>query len=119
MNVLIIDDDKFFRTLFEAEFRQVNAEVTLASDGEEGLALAKKIHPDVIICDLILQKKDGFELLADLTKTPEGKNAKIFVFSSLAQEHDKEEALNLGAHAYFFKGKQTVQDVVQAACSLE
>ncbi len=118
MHILVIDDDKFFRTLFESEFRQVNAEVALAEDGEEGLLLAKKTKPDIVILDLILQKKDGFEVLAELKRTPEIRETKVIVFSSLSQDHDKEEALALGAREYFLKGRHTVQDVVQAACAL-
>jgi two-component system alkaline phosphatase synthesis response regulator PhoP len=118
MHILVIDDDKFFRTLFESEFRQVNVEVALAEDGEEGLLLAKKTKPDIVILDLILQKKDGFEVLAELKRTPEIRETKVIVFSSLSQDHDKEEALALGAREYFLKGRHTVQDVVQAACAL-
>ncbi len=114
MKVLVIDDDKFFRTLLESELRQENMEVMLAGDGEDGIKKTKEWKPDAIVLDLILPKKDGFEVLGALKEMPEGKNAAIFVFSTLSQEHDKTEALNLGARKCFMKGEHTVHHIAEA-----
>lgn len=119
MKVLIIDDDNFLRTLLESELKQENIEVLLAYDGEDGIAKAKAWKPDVIVLDLIIPKKDGFEVLDVLRETPEGKRAVIFVFSSLAQEHDKSEALALGAREYFTKGEDTVHHIADTIRLLE
>ncbi len=114
MKVLVIDDNKFFRTLLEAELAQENMEVMLASDGEEGIKKTKEWKPDAIVLDLILPKKDGFEVLEALKEMPEGRNAAIFIFSTLSQEHDKSEALGLGAQKYFMKGEHTVHHIAEA-----
>ena len=63
MKVLVIDDDKFFRTILESELRQENIEVMLAKDGEEGILKTKEWKPDAIVLDLILQKKDGLRII--------------------------------------------------------
>ena len=118
MKVLVIDDDKFTRTLLESKLRQENIDVALASDGDEGIQKVKEWKPDVIVLDLILPKRDGFELLEVLKKTPEGKHAEIIVFSTLSQERDKAEALSLGAKAYFMKSENTVHHVVEAITAL-
>jgi CheY-like chemotaxis protein len=114
MNVLVIDDEKFVRNVFASELGQENISVTLAEDGEKGLKLAREKKPDVIVLDLILPKKDGFEVIGELRNIPELKHTLIYVFSGLAQEHDKQEALSLGVSAYFPKNQFTVHQVVDA-----
>ena len=49
MRVLVIDDDKFVRTLLESELRQENMEVLVVGDGEEGIKQVKEWKPDVIV----------------------------------------------------------------------
>jgi DNA-binding response OmpR family regulator len=118
MKVLVIDDDKFLRSLLESEMRQENLDVFLVENADDAVAKLKAWKPDAIVLDLILPKKDGFELLSELRATAEGKHAPIFIFSSLAQAHDQEEALALGARAYFIKGSHTVHQVVEAITAL-
>lgn len=118
MKVLVIDDDKFLRTLLQSELEQANMQVVIASDGEEGIAKVKTEKPDAIVLDLILPKRDGFELMEELQKIPEGKRAAIFIFSDLSQDQDKQEALRLGARGYFKKGENTVHHIVEAISAL-
>lgn len=118
MKVLVIDDDKFLSTLLKSELHQANIEVAIAVSGEEGIQKVKDWKPDAVVLDLILPKTDGFEVLEKIHNLPEGKHAAIFIFSTLAQEHDKAEALSLGAHAYFMKGENTVHNIVEAICAL-
>ena len=114
MKVLIIDDDKFTRSLFESELTQENIAVRSASDGNVGLQIIKDEHPDVVVLDLLLPGLDGFGVLEAIKKLPIGVRGKIrvFVFSSLGQEHDREEALQLGATEYFAKDHATVRKVI-------
>ena len=114
MKVLVIDDEKFIRNVFASELAQENIDVATASDGEEGLVKAKEWHPDVIVLDMILPKRDGFELLELFRKMPELKGVAVYAFSELAQEHDKTEAMELGAIEYFSKDQHTVRQVVDA-----
>jgi two-component system alkaline phosphatase synthesis response regulator PhoP len=118
MKVLIIDDDKFLTTLLESELHQANIEVAIASSGDDGIKKAKDWKPNVVVLDLILPKTDGFEVLEKIHNLPEAKHTTIFIFSTLAQEHDKSEALSLGAKAYFMKGENTVHNIVEAICAL-
>lgn len=113
MKVLVIDDDKFIRTLLASELSQENIVVELANDGDEGIKKAKEMAPDVVVLDLILPKKDGFEVLAELKEIHKGSRPAIVIFTTLAQEHDKKEAFALGARSYFLKGEHTVHHIVE------
>lgn len=116
MKVLIIDDDKFARTVYESEFHQQNIIVELASDGGEGVEKAKKVLPDLIVMELILRKKNGFQVLQDFKNDKKLKEIPVVVCSSLGQKSDIDEAMELGASKYFFKEdfslKQVVKEVI-------
>lgn len=113
MKVLVIDDDKFARTVYESELHQENIAVELSKDGEEGLAMAKKNVPDLIIMELILTRKNGFEVIEELKKDPKLKKVPIVVCSSLSQKSDIEEAKKLGIAKYLSKEDYSLKQVVK------
>jgi len=113
MKVLIIDDDKFTRTVYESELHQENIDAVLAEDGERGLALARESKPDLILLDMILPKKSGFEVLEDLQRDPELQNIPVVIFSSLRQQHDIDEAMKLGAVQYLPKDSHSPKQIVE------
>jgi two-component system, OmpR family, response regulator VicR len=108
MKVLIIDDDNFIRTVYKSALNQENIEVEVAADGDEGLAKAKQFKPDAILLDMILPKKDGFEVLKGL----KSKKIPTIVFSSLHQQGDIDEALRLGAMKYLPKDQYSPGQII-------
>lgn len=101
--ILLIDDDKFFLEFYRSEMAQYNFKVEFAVDGEEGLKKAKEIIPDAIILDVILPKKDGFEVLEELKKDDKTKNIPVVVASVLSEDNDIKRLLSLGAAKTFNK----------------
>jgi DNA-binding response OmpR family regulator len=95
MKVLIIDNDKFTRTVYESELHQQNIEVNVAEDGKDGLDKARKDKPDLIILDLILPKLNGFEVLKELKSDSKLKDVPVLVSSILAQKNDINEASDI------------------------
>jgi len=61
--ILIIDDEKDFRDSVRQMLESEDYEVAAAADGEEGLTKTKDFKPDLVICDVKMPKKDGFEVL--------------------------------------------------------
>jgi CheY-like chemotaxis protein len=112
-HILIIDDDKFFLEFYKAELSQFNMKVDFAVDGEEGLAKVAELKPDIILLDVILPVKDGFEVLAQIKQNEETKNIPVFVISSLDSEKDTDKLKQLGASAVFNKIKQLPKDVAE------
>jgi DNA-binding response OmpR family regulator len=100
MKIVLVEDDKFFHNFYAAKLKEKGFDVDVASDGEEGLALIKKTKPNIILLDLIMPKKDGFEVLEALSKDPELNKIPVLVFSTLGQEKDIERAKKLGATDY-------------------
>ncbi|MFM7887000.1 MAG: response regulator transcription factor, partial [Pseudanabaena sp.] len=60
--ILIIDDDPTIRLTLQKFLRGQGYEVSMAKDGEEGLAMAKELHPSLIICDWMMPIMDGLEV---------------------------------------------------------
>lgn len=103
MNILLIEDDKFFQHFYVLKLTEAGFNVEVANNGEEGLAKARTIHPALILLDLIMPKKDGFEFMVERNKDPNLSLIPIIVFSTLGQEQDMQKAKTLGAVDYVNK----------------
>ncbi len=100
MKVLVIDDEPQIRRALRIGLEQNNYQVFLAASGEEGLDLAASRSPDLIILDLAMPGKNGFDVCRELrewSKTP------VIVLSVRDREEDKIKALDLGADDYLTK----------------
>lgn len=103
MRLLLIEDDTFFREFYAAKLKEEGIEVEVATDGEDGLDKITKVKPDIILLDIIMPKKDGFEVLQALSQSASLKKIPVIVFSTLGQETDVEKAKKLGARDYINK----------------
>lgn len=106
--ILFVDDDNFLRKVYEAELKEKNFDVILAQDGEEGLEKAQLEDPDLIILDMIMPKKSGFEVLTELQRNPKTRNIPVIILSNLGQEDDKKKGVDLGAVDYLIKDNITL-----------
>lgn len=75
--ILFVDDDNFLRKVYQSELSERNYEVVLASDGLEGLEKAQLEDPDLIILDMIMPKKNGFEVLTELQRNPKTRSIPV------------------------------------------
>ena len=103
MRILIVEDDIFFQKFYATKLQEAGFIVDVASDGEEGIIRAKESKPDLIILDIIMPKKDGFETLKAISKDANLNKIPVLVFSTLGQEQDVQKALTLGAVGYVNK----------------
>lgn len=103
MKLLLIEDDIFFRKFYVEKLKEKGFLVEEADNGEQGLEKIKIFKPDLIILDLIMPKKDGFEVLQSMQGDPELKKIPVLVFSTLGQGSDIEKAKKFGAADYVNK----------------
>ena len=111
--IVVADDDRMFRKAAETTLRRQGYAVTTASDGEEALQLIRAERPDIIVLDLIMPKLQGFDVLQALKQDSLTAAIPVIVLSSLTQEQDKQEALDLGAVAYFNKATCSLGELVK------
>jgi two-component system, cell cycle response regulator DivK len=100
--VLLIDDSKFLRRANELSLTKAGHQIVTASDGEEGLRLAREKKPDVIVLDMLLPKLAGADLLQLLKGDPHTAKIPVVVLSSLPQKNEL-KLMAAGAAAYLEK----------------
>lgn len=103
MNILIVEDDVFFQKFYSQKLLEAGFSVNVAIDGNDALVKLRETKPDLVILDIIMPNKDGFEVLEDISKDEALKKIPILVFSTLGQDKDVQKALSLGAVGYVNK----------------
>ncbi len=110
--ILIVEDEATLQKALQDVLRQENYDVLSALDGEIGYNLAVKEMPDLILLDLILPKKDGFETLRDLKANNNTKTIPVIILTNLEGTDDIQRALDLGATTYLVKANYELEDVL-------
>ena len=113
MKILLVEDDKFLRTVLEKKLLVEGFEFISVTDGDEALEKIISEKPDLILLDIILPKRSGFLILEDIRKDPELSKIPILIISNLGQEEDIKKALSLGAKEYFVKAKVSLDDIIK------
>ncbi|MBI5654564.1 response regulator [Candidatus Uhrbacteria bacterium] len=115
MKILIVEDEQALADILHDEFVRAGSEVQMAYDGQEAIDVLKTSVPDVILLDLLLPKKDGFEVLGEMQKDERLKAVPVVILSNLAQDEDVKRGLSLGAKDYFVKTRLSLKEVVEKA----
>jgi len=110
--ILIIEEDRFLRKIYKNKFAKAGFEFREAISGDEGLNKVYSEKPDLILLDLMLPKKSGFEVLVELKSNKSTKKIPVIILSNLAQEEDIKRTLSLGARDYLIKTEVSLSDVV-------
>ncbi len=112
MKILLVEDDRFFRKFYVEKLNEKGFETDEADDGIQGLEKMKNSKPDLVILDIIMPNKDGFEVLRESKLDPQLKKIPILVFSTLGQESDVEKAKKMGADDYINKSLFDFDDLL-------
>jgi len=110
--VLIVEDDAFLLGILKSKLAGEGYRVLEAEDGEKALALLKQEKPVLVLLDLMLPKKSGFEFLAEMARLPEVKGTPTLIISNLGQQSDIERGKSLGAIEYFVKAKLSIDELI-------
>jgi DNA-binding response OmpR family regulator len=110
--ILLTEDDEFLSSLIKNRLEREHFEVKVAKDGEEVLVMLKTYQPDLILMDIILPKKLGFEVLEEIHSNTKLSHAPVMVLSNLGQDSDIQRAKELGAVDYFIKAKVVIDDLI-------
>ncbi len=98
---------------FEELFKTEDMELISSYDGENGLKLAEETIPNLILLDLILPRKNGFDVLKDLKNNPRLAKIPVIVLTNLGDSRDMHEALSLGAVDYLVKANCSLSDILE------
>ncbi len=108
--ILVIEDEKPMARALELKLGRAGFTVTAVFNGEAGLAALEREPFDLILCDLIMPKVDGFTVLETLRAR--GSAVPIIIMTNLSQEEDKAKAMELGALDFIVKSDTPIADIV-------
>ena len=101
--ILIADDEPSIVTALEFLLRRSGYEVAVARDGDDALRLAESMHPDLVLLDIMMPVKSGYEICRRLRERPESRDVKIVMLSAKGRDAEVAKGLALGADLYVTK----------------
>jgi CheY-like chemotaxis protein/tetratricopeptide (TPR) repeat protein len=119
-SVLIVDDDKHMRSLLERMLRRApllrayDLKLLQAADGEQGLEVVDREKPDVVVCDLLMPRLDGWAFCKALRARPHGKDVGLIVVSGLHRERGVSQQIREEFGGTFFAKPHQLPDVIGA-----
>ena len=111
--ILIVEDELFIAEMYKIKFESYGYEVATAHDGEEGIKVANKFMPDLVLLDLMMPRKDGYHTLKDLREAEKTKNLKVFILSNLGQKEEIDKGIEMGADGFFVKAHLTPTQLLE------
>jgi CheY-like chemotaxis protein len=111
VKILIVEDDPFLIKIMGNRLEEEGYIVDRSSDGEDALRRIKKDGYALILLDLIMPVKTGFEVLQELKD--DGNKIPVLVFTNLAQDEDRREIVSLGAKGYYVKSDIAMDELVK------
>src|ERR1700722_11762028 len=101
--ILVIDDEEWLREMIQLALRQKGYEVIEAENGEVGIEKAQKLIPDLILCDVNMDKVDGYLTLSSLRNQPATASIPFILMTGLADNAGMRHGMELGADDYLPK----------------
>lgn len=101
--ILVIDDDTAVQELLRRTLKKQGYEVTVASNGEDGVAQAQKLRPALIICDWIMPRLTGIDVCRRVKADPDLSTTQFFLLTSLGSIPDRVKGLDAGADDFISK----------------
>lgn len=118
-NIILIEDDSFISGMYFTKLTNLHFGVEVLEDGEAAWQrLQQDPIPDLILLDVVLPKKDGFEILEDIRKDKRISHIPVILLTNLGQKPDVEKGLSLGADDYVIKAHFTPSEVVEKITKL-
>lgn len=116
--ILIVDDDKTLREMYESYLQAAGYHVVTAQNGKDGLALAQEQKPNIILLDLMMPEMNGIEVLKHLKADEALKSIPVIVFTALIQDLEKQQSFEAGAADYVVKTELVPSGMLEKIKSL-
>ncbi len=107
--ILIIEDEKVISKAYQLGFAHEGFKTVAAYDGKEGLEMAKKEKPDLILLDIIMPVMDGLTMLSELRKQEWGKDMKVLVLTNSSDQAKTAESAHLNAIDFLLKAEWSIE----------
>lgn len=105
LKILIIDDEESVLKMYKIAFDQTGFESVLASNGPDGIEIAKTQNPKLILLDILMPEVNGLDVLKELKQDEKTKNIPVYLLTNIQEGGVTEQAMKLGAEKYFMKAE--------------
>lgn len=119
--ILIVEDSIELRDIYKLFFTQKGFEVETALDGDAGLLKAKEFQPDLVFIDIMMPKRDGYDVLKELRHNPEYgcTKAKLVILTNLGDSSKVSPEVSHDMDGYVIKAEVDLPDLLDVIKSLE
>ena len=111
--ILVIEDEKVLAEMYKDKLSKAGFETIEAMEAEEGLQLAEREKPNLIVLDILLPRENGITFLKKMKKNPEIFSIPVVILSNFDDPLTKKEALDLGAKDYLIKSNHDPKETVE------
>jgi DNA-binding response OmpR family regulator len=111
--ILFVEDEPALQKTLGDFLKSAGFSVLQAFDGVTGLEMAKKEKPALVLLDLIMPKKNGFDVLSELKGDPATAGIPVIILTNLESAEDIDRALEAGAVAYLVKTNYRLEEVLE------
>lgn len=111
--ILIIEDDELMQNALKGALVKEDFDVTVSSDGKEGVEMALRTRPDVIILDILLPKALGTEVVKEIKIQQPDLINRIIVMTSAMESQYLADSMESGISTYVIKGEHELKDIVK------
>lgn len=111
--ILIVEDENFLVQALKDNLEVEGCTTDVAINGDEAMEHIRSHHPNLILLDLLMPKRDGFYVLEEVKKNPEWRLIPIIVLSNLGSDSEIKRALEMGADDYFVKSQHPIEEVIE------
>ena len=101
--ILIADDEPSIVTALEFLLQRAGYEVRIARDGDQTLELVDAYHPDLVLLDVMMPRKSGYEVCTRIRQRPELRHVKIIMLTAKGRDAEVSKGLSMGADLYVTK----------------
>lgn len=118
LQILVIDDDLVMRLVLKKTLQEQGYEVIVAKNGKEGIELAQKHHPALVICDWLMPEVDGLDVCAQIKQDPNLSSTFFILLTSRSAVEDKVKALDSGADDFLSKPIEKIELIASVRAGL-
>lgn len=113
--ILLVEDDQFISEIYYKKLIDSGFDVKLTQDGFSAVSLFEEFQPDVVLLDIMLPKKSGWEVLEEISRIKKVLkiDSKIIMLTNLGEKEKIEQALKMGAEDYLIKASLIPSELVE------
>jgi DNA-binding response OmpR family regulator len=111
--IMVVEDDQYMSRALQDKFGRSGFKVVAAQDGQKAVEVVRKEKPDIVLLDIMMPKKNGFEILKEIKQDAELQSVPILMLTNLSEESDRKKTFDLGASDYLVKSNTRINEIVE------